>query len=58
MLRMSFIYANSSYLTFDIDLEKGETHVEADLGSGKQSMTTGVRLLEKQAALAEALFFA
>jgi len=58
MLRMSFIYANSSYLTFDIDLEKGETHVEADLGNGKQSMTTGVRLLETQAALAEALFFA
>lgn len=55
--RVSFIYANNHYLTFDIDLARGETRVEADLGKGKQSMTTGVRLLEPETALAEALFF-
>lgn len=57
MPRMSFIYSNSHYLTFDIDLDRGETRVEASLGNGQQSMTTGVRLLEPETALAEALFF-
>ncbi len=55
--RMSFIYSNDRYLAFDIDLEKGEARVEADLGSGRQDMVTGVRLLDAETALAEALFF-
>lgn len=57
MPRMNFIYENDHYLTFDIDLDKGEAHVEADLGNGRQEMTTGVRLLDPEMALAEALFF-
>lgn len=58
MPRLNFIYDSDRYLAFDIDLEKGEGRIEADLGGGAQSMITGVRLLELEAALAEALFFA
>lgn len=53
---MSFSYGNDNYITFTIDLGKGEAHVEADLGNGKQELTTGVRLLDAETALAEALF--
>ncbi len=53
---MSFVYSNDNYVTFTIELSKGEAHVEADLGNGKQSLTTGVRLLDAETALAEALF--
>ncbi len=53
---MSFVYGNDNYVTFTIDLAKGEAHVEGDLGNGKQSLTTGVRLLDPETALAEALF--
>lgn len=53
---MSFVYSNGNYLTFTIDLVKSEAHVEGDLGNGKQSLTTGVRLLDPETALAEALF--
>lgn len=53
---MSFVYGNGNYVTFTIDLSKGEAHVEGDLGNGKQSLTTGVRLLDAETALAEALF--
>ncbi|MDQ8202385.1 hypothetical protein [Pelagicoccus sp. SDUM812003] len=56
MPRMSFIYENDHYFTFDLDLEKGESHVQADLGGGKQELTTGARLLDAETALAEALF--
>lgn len=52
-----FAYENSNYVTFTIDLEKGEAHVEADFGHGRQELTTGVRLLDPETALAEALFF-
>ena len=57
MPRMNFIYENDHYLSFDIDLEKGEARVEADLGNGRHEMTSGVRLLDPETALAEALFF-
>ncbi|MDQ8181721.1 glucose-6-phosphate dehydrogenase assembly protein OpcA [Pelagicoccus sp. SDUM812005] len=53
---MSFVYSNDNYVTFTIDLAKSEAHVEGDLGNGKQSLTTGVRLLDPETALAEALF--
>lgn len=58
MPRVSFIYANDNYLTFDIDLAKGEARIHADLAGAKQEMTTGARLLDLETALAEALFFA
>lgn len=54
---MSFVYKNDNYVSFTIDLGKSEAHVEADLGNGKQELTTGVRLLDPETALAEALFF-
>lgn len=54
--KMHFVYENSHYVTFTIDLAKGEAHVEGDLGKGKQELTTGVRLLDPETALAEALF--
>ncbi|EDY80960.1 hypothetical protein VDG1235_577 [Verrucomicrobiia bacterium DG1235] len=54
---MSFVYDNEHYVTFTIDIEKGEAHVEGDLGNGRQVLTTGVRLLDAETALAEALFF-
>lgn len=54
---MSFIYSNDNYVTFHLDLAKGEARVEGDLGNGRQELTTGVRLLDPQTALAEALFF-
>lgn len=53
---MSFVYENDNYVTFRIDLAKSEAHVEGDLGKGKQELTTGVRLLDAETALAEALF--
>ncbi|MBK1878905.1 glucose-6-phosphate dehydrogenase assembly protein OpcA [Pelagicoccus mobilis] len=53
---MSFVYENDNYVTFTIDLAKGEAHVEGNLGKGKQELTTGVRLLDPETALAEALF--
>ncbi|MDQ8188193.1 glucose-6-phosphate dehydrogenase assembly protein OpcA [Pelagicoccus sp. SDUM812002] len=53
---MSFVYSNDNYVTFTMDLAKSEARVEADLGNGKQSLTTGVRLLDPETALAEALF--
>ena len=55
-LRMSFEYENQRYLKFDLDLAEHEGHVEADLGHGKQTLTTGVRLLDLESALSEALF--
>lgn len=54
---MSFVYENDNYVRFTIDLQKGEAHVEGDLGKGRQELTTGVRLLDPETALAEALFF-
>lgn len=53
---MSFVYSNENYVTFTVDLAKGEARVEGDLGNGKQELTTGVRLLDPETALAEALF--
>lgn len=54
---MRFIYDNERFLSFTIDLERGEARVEADLGNGRQELTTGARLLDPEMALAEALFF-
>ncbi|MBC2605841.1 glucose-6-phosphate dehydrogenase assembly protein OpcA [Pelagicoccus albus] len=52
-----FEYDSDRYITFTFDLSKSEAHVEGDLGNGKQELTTGVRLLDAETALAEALFF-
>lgn len=57
MPRMNFIYDNERYFSFELDLAKGEARVEAELGNGRQEMTTGARLLDLETALAEALFF-
>lgn len=54
---MTFVYDNGHFLVFKIDFPKGEGRIEADLGNGRQELTTGVRLLDAETALAEALFF-
>jgi len=56
-VRICFEYSSQKYAEFDIDLQKGETVVEADFGSGRQGLTMGARLLDPEAALGEALFF-
>jgi hypothetical protein len=56
-LAIQFTYGSGGGLKFSFDLEAGSAHLESTLPGGLNSVSSRVRLLAPEKALAEALFF-
>ncbi len=54
---VSFAYDDHRFFSWRADLDLGHAVFEADLGSGRNSLTTPISLLSPENALSEAMFF-
>lgn len=56
-IEVKWDYDNGRFFSWKADLESGYAHIEADFGVGPAVLTSAIRLLSPEKALAEALFF-